>query len=129
MLRAHATDVGAWEKFQFCYDKRTTFWSILSDANGRWAVTQLDYPGLVDKYMLRANATGIGLWEQYRIFCITGGNGAFEIESAASDRYVAAELGFKGKTMACCVLGQTRWARGRSSFPSPPVSDSCAQFV
>ena len=97
MLRAHATGVGPWEKFQFCYDKRTNFWSILSDANGRWAVTQLDYPGLVDKYMLRANATGIGLWEQYRIFRITGGNGAFEIKSAASDRYGAAELGFKGK--------------------------------
>jgi hypothetical protein len=47
--------------------------------------------------MLRANATGIGLWEQYRIFCISGGNGAFEIYSAASDRYVAAELGLKGK--------------------------------
>ena len=96
MLRAHATGVGPWERFQFCYDKRTNFWSILSNANGRWAVTQLDYP-FGDKYMLRANATGIGLWEQYRIFCISGGNGAFEIYSAASDRYVAAELGLKGK--------------------------------
>ena len=25
MLRAHATGVGPWERFQFCYDKRTTF--------------------------------------------------------------------------------------------------------
>lgn len=73
------------------------FWSILSNANGRWAVTQLDYPGLVDKYMLRANATGIGLWEQYRILCISGGNGAFAIQSAANERYVTAALDRTGK--------------------------------
>jgi hypothetical protein len=96
MLRANATRVGPWEKFQFCYDKSTNYWSILSNANGRWAVTQLDYP-FDDQYMLRANATGIGPWEQYRIFCISEGNGAFAIKSAASDRYVTAALDRKGK--------------------------------
>jgi hypothetical protein len=97
MLRANATHVGAWEKFQFCYDKSTNFWSIRSNANNRWVVTQLDYP-FRDQYMLRAaNATGIGLWEQYRILCISGGNGAFAIQSAANERYVTAALDRTGK--------------------------------
>jgi hypothetical protein len=97
MLRANATHVGAWEKFQFCYDKSTNFWSILSNANNRWVVTQLDYP-FRDQYMLRAaNATGIGLWEQYHILCISGGNGAFAIQSAANERYVTAALDRTGK--------------------------------
>jgi hypothetical protein len=96
MLRANATHVGAWEKFQFCYDKSTDFWSILSNANGRWAVAELDYPAR-DQYMLRANATGIGPREQYRIFCISGTQGAFTIKSAANERYVTAALDFTGK--------------------------------
>jgi hypothetical protein len=96
MLRAHATAVGPWEKFQFCHDKATNLWSIFSNANHRWVATQLDYPGR-DKYMLRAQATGIGPWEQYHMTCVVGGKGKFVIYSYASKRYVAAELNYTGK--------------------------------
>ncbi len=96
MLRAHATAVGPWEKFQFCHDKATNLWSIFSNANHRWVATQLDYPGR-DKYMLRAQATGIGPWEQYHMACVVGGKGKFVIYSYASKRYVAAELNYTGK--------------------------------
>jgi hypothetical protein len=96
MLRAHATHVGPWEKFQFCRDKATNLWSIFSNANDRWVVTQLDYPSR-DKYMLRANATSIGPWEQYYVACVVGGNGKFVIYSFASKRYVTAQLDYTGK--------------------------------
>jgi hypothetical protein len=96
MLRARATTVGAWEEHQFCIDKLTRCcWSIFTNANGRWATTEIDYSGR-DKDMLRARATSIGAWEQYRILCIKEEPGAFEIYSTASHRYVAAELGYKG---------------------------------
>ena len=35
MLRAHATGVGPWERFQFCNNRGTNLWSIYSNANGR----------------------------------------------------------------------------------------------
>jgi hypothetical protein len=96
MLRARATTVGAWEEHQFCIDKLTRCcWSIFTNANERWASTEIGYPGR-DKDMLRARATSIGPWEQYRILCIKEEPGAFAIYSTASDRYVAAELGYKG---------------------------------
>ena len=96
MLRARATTVGAWEEHQFCIDKLTgCCWSIFTNANGRWASTEIDYSGR-DKDMLRARATSIGAWERYRIVCIEEEPGTFAIYSTASDRYVAAELGYKG---------------------------------
>jgi hypothetical protein len=98
MLRARADTVGPWERYQFCsLDGFGLRWSIFTNANGRWASTEINYGG-PDRNMLRARATSIGPWEQYRIYCIDPEDrpGAFAIYSTASDRYVAAELGYKG---------------------------------
>src|SRR5437899_1906957 len=34
MLRARATAIGPWEKFDLCYDSTSAYWYIVSDANG-----------------------------------------------------------------------------------------------
>jgi hypothetical protein len=96
MLRARATTLGAWEEHQFCIDKLTRCcWSIFTNANARWATTQIDDSGK-DKDMLRASATGIGPWERYRIYCIKDEPGAFEIYSTANHRSVTAQLNYTG---------------------------------
>ena len=123
MLRARATTVGAWEKHQFCYDEHTKIWWIFTNANGRWASTEMNYSGN-DKYMLRARAESIGLYEQYRIDCIKESLGrSRSTQPQAADTWQP-NLTTRVMTMACCVPGQARWARGRNSFPSSTVSSN-----
>lgn len=97
MLRARATHVGPWEEHQFCHERGTNYWSIFTNANDRWAITQINYRGpKIYQNMLRADARSIGPWEQYQILCIAGTHGSFVIWSPVARRFVAAELGYKG---------------------------------
>ena len=95
MLRAHATGVGPWERFQFCYDKRTNVWSILSNANGRWAVTSWTIR-LVTNTCFAPTPQGSGYGSSTASSASLETMGRSRSTPAASDRYVAAELG-KGK--------------------------------
>lgn len=110
MLRARAHHLGKWEEFEFCYDRANNAWSIRSEANDKWVVTQMDYPN-PDKYMLRAHAAAIGPWERYHMYCVQGDPTKFEIYSLASKRYVAAELNYTGKDKGML--------RARSDRPGP----------
>ncbi|MEV6487598.1 hypothetical protein AB0M20_03010 [Actinoplanes sp. NPDC051633] len=87
MLRARATAIGPYERFEICYATATRF-SIRSWANGRWVSAELGYTG--SRYgMLRARATSIGPWERF--------NSTFsEIQSDENRRWVSAELGYSG---------------------------------
>jgi hypothetical protein len=87
MLRARATAIGPWERFEICYTTYTNF-SIRSLANFRWVSVELGYTG--SRYaMLRARAGSIGPWEKF--------NSTFgEIQSDANRRWVSAELGYAG---------------------------------
>jgi hypothetical protein len=96
MLRARATHLGPWEEHQFCRERGTNYWSIFTNANQRWAITQINYLG-ADKGMLRAQATSIGPLEEYWILCVHGEAGSFAIWSPAAEQFVTAELGFKGE--------------------------------
>src|SRR4051794_36847824 len=63
LLRARATKVGPWEKFE-CVTTGTNQWAIRSRANGRYVTAELGYSG--DLYgVLRARATTIGVRERF----------------------------------------------------------------
>jgi hypothetical protein len=97
LLRASATHVGPWEEHQFCHQRGTDYWSIFTNANQRWAITQINYRGpKVYQNMLRADARSIGPWERYQILCIAETHGSFVIWSPVARRFVAAELAYKG---------------------------------
>jgi hypothetical protein len=89
MLRARASSVGPWERFEICYSSvALTHFSFRSLANGRWVSAELGYTG--SRYaMLRARATSIGPWEKFF---------ANEIQSEANGRWTSAELGYTGAT-------------------------------
>ncbi len=69
MLRARATSLGPWEKFDIVrYGPNGNMYYIRSKANGRYVSVELGYTGI--KYaMLRARATSIGSWEKILISC------------------------------------------------------------
>jgi hypothetical protein len=88
MLRARATSIGPWERFEICYTTTYgTHFSFRSLANGLWVSAELGYGGSLYG-MLRARAGSIGSWEKFY-----GGN---EIQSEANWKWVSAELGYGG---------------------------------
>jgi len=96
MLRARASTIGAWERFEICQNFGSVpggaiFWtSLKSLANNRYVSADWNQSGSLDG-MLRAGwATSIGPWEQFQ--WDTGNVGDAEILSLSSMYYVSAEL-------------------------------------
>ncbi|MEV6487597.1 hypothetical protein AB0M20_03005 [Actinoplanes sp. NPDC051633] len=88
MLRARATAIGPYERFEICYLSTDNYnFSLRSLANNRWVSAELGYTG--SRYaMLRARATSIGPWEKF--------SGYAEIQNSGNHRWVSAELGYSG---------------------------------
>lgn len=67
MLRARASTVGPWERYQIICLNNSGNFAIRSKANGRYVSTEFGYTG--ERYeMLRARATVVGGWENYYYF-------------------------------------------------------------
>jgi len=97
MLRARATAIGPWEKYDLCYDYTGSFWFIVSDANAKDVSAELGYSG-GNYAMLRARASAVGPGEKYSLYCTTAG--ALLIKSNANGLWVSAELGYAGSDYA-----------------------------
>jgi len=88
-LRARASTVGSWERFEFCWGENQTAFnlSIRSLANGKWVSAELQYTGPLYA-MLRARASRIGPWETF--------NAALGIRNTVNWKWVTAELQYTG---------------------------------
>jgi hypothetical protein len=89
MLRARASTVGSWERFEFCWgvNGNDANLAIRSLRNGKWVSAELGYGG--GRYgMLRARADRIGPWETF--------NGALGLRNVTNWKWVSAELGYGG---------------------------------
>lgn len=94
MLRARATTVQGWERFQIVGDCRASpGCAIKALANNRYVSAEKTYSG-ADNGMLRARATAVGTWERFRLSgdCMTG----CALKAAANSRYVSAERSYTG---------------------------------
>ena len=70
MLRARASTVGPWERFEFCWGVggNDANLAIRSVYNGKWVSAELGYGG--GRYgMLRARASSYGPWEYFTNCC------------------------------------------------------------
>ena len=104
MLRARATTVGPWEKFDFCYDSTQGWWAISSDANGRYVTAQFGYAG-ASFGELTASSTGIGPDQKWLLSCVSAGPFGPQIffvviQAQTNLNYVSAELGYTGADYA-----------------------------
>jgi hypothetical protein len=95
MLRARATDAGAWEDYGVCRDENNGLTYIWSTANGLYVSAELGYGG-ANYGMLRARATSIGPWESWHTPVDPCGDCDTYFYMAANQRYVSAELGCSG---------------------------------
>ena len=93
-LRARATEVGPWEKFQ-CVAVSTNQWAIRSRANGKYVSVELGYSGALRD--CSGTNTAVGAWEK---FTINTGGSNFALKSSANNDYASAELGYGGTTHA-----------------------------
>ena len=94
MLRARATTVGAWERYQ-CIALGSDKWAIESRANQQYTSAELGYKG--SSYgMLRARSARIGSWETYTLTPVSSCS-CMAIR-AANSKFVSAELGNTGST-------------------------------
>lgn len=94
MLRARATAVQSWERFQISGNCRSSSGcAIRSLANGRYVSAEKEYSGS-DNGMLRARATAVGTWERFTLSgdCTTG----CALRALANGRYVSAERSYTG---------------------------------
>jgi len=103
MLRARATTIGPWEKYDLCYDSTGGYWYIVSDANGLYVSAEFGYPG--DTYaMLRARSTSVGPWEKFTLTCHVYPFGPqteyLTIQSQVNGNYVSTELSYTGSNYA-----------------------------
>jgi hypothetical protein len=104
MLRARATTVGPWEKFDFCDDLTQGWWAISSDANGLYVTAQFGYAG-ASFGELTASSSSIGPDQKWLLSCIlgppVGPQIAFVLIQAQTNlNYVSAELGYTGANYA-----------------------------
>jgi hypothetical protein len=89
-LRARATAVGPWEKYDLCFDSSDGTFQLFALGNSRWVSAELGYAA-PNTGELRARATAVGPWERFFI----DDHGSFiTLTSAANRRLVSAELGF-----------------------------------
>lgn len=94
MLRARATAIGTWERFQIVGNCRVLpGCAIRALANGRYVSAEKLDPG-AQNGMLRARATTIGTWERFIVKgdCTTG----CALLARANNRYVSAERDYSG---------------------------------
>jgi hypothetical protein len=94
MLRARATAVQGWERFQIVGNCRASSGcAIRALANGRYVSAERAYTG-IDNGMLRARATTVGTWERFKLSgdCMTG----CALLALANNRYVSAERSYTG---------------------------------
>jgi len=97
MLRARASVVGPWERYNLCNFVNTANWFIVSQANGLAVSAELGYSG--GSYaMLRARASAVGPWEQFAVR--DNGDGSVSLLSLANGLWVSAELGYSGGNYA-----------------------------
>jgi len=89
MLRARASSVGPWERFEFCWGVQNNpgYLAIRSIANGKWVAAELGRTGN-DYGMLRARSTSIGPWETF--------SGLTGLRNTTNWKWVTAELGQTG---------------------------------
>jgi hypothetical protein len=93
LLRARATAVGAWERFEVCFNGSNS--TIRSLANNRYVSAELGWGG--NSYgLLRARATVVAAWERFS-FASCGAD-CVTIRSTANGRLVSAELGWGGNS-------------------------------
>jgi hypothetical protein len=90
MLRARATKIGPWEKYDICFDDVSHVYFIKSRASGLWVSAELGYTGALEG-LLRARASSRGSWE--RFIGITHEE-VWNFRSAPRFHYVSAELGY-----------------------------------
>lgn len=100
MLRARATTVGPWEKFDFCDDLTQGWWAITSDANGLYVTAQFGYAG-ASFGELTASSSIIGPFQKWVLSCIPGPPVSphinwVAIQAQTNLNYVSAELGYTG---------------------------------
>jgi hypothetical protein len=93
MLRARATTIGPWEKFDICDDTTAGYWYIASSDNLDYVSAELGYTG-ANYAMLRARATSVGPWEKFTVACDSAGQLVFI--SQANALAVSTELGYSG---------------------------------
>jgi hypothetical protein len=89
MLRARASRVDRWERFEFCWgtDTQGCNLSIRSLANGLWVSSEQNYTG-ANYGMLRARAAVPDRWETF--------NGCLGLRNIVNWKYVSAELNYAG---------------------------------
>jgi hypothetical protein len=93
MLRARATAVGPYERFNYCWDS-AGFAAFQSRANGKWVAAEMDNVG--SSYaMLRARSNSIGNWEK---FTYVNENGNFYFQSLSNSRWWRAESLYSGSS-------------------------------
>jgi hypothetical protein len=128
MLRARATTIGPWEKFDFCYDATQGWWAISSDANGLYVTAQFGYAG-ASFGELTASSSSIGPYQKWLLSCIPGSPVGPQIEfvtirAQTNLNYVSAEIGYTGAS-----YGMLR-ARAATAGPWEeyfnPSEDLCA---
>src|SRR5579859_2547054 len=104
MLRARATTIGPWEKFDFCYDATQGWWAISSDANGLYVTAQFGYAG-ASFGELTASSSIIGPYQKWVLGCVPGSPVGPQIEfvtiqAQTNLNYVSTEIGYTGASYA-----------------------------
>ena len=104
MLRARATTIGPWEKFDFCHDVTQGWWAISSDANGLYVTAQFGYPG-ASFGELTASSSIIGPYQKWVLGCVPGSPVGPQIEfvtiqAQTNLNYVSTEIGYTGASYA-----------------------------
>jgi hypothetical protein len=101
MLRARASSVGPWEKFDILDLGYPTV--AIRGVNGLYVSAEVGYSRTDPLYgMLRARASTIGPWEQYKLgdsFQYGSGDVKYTIK-AVNGLYVSTELGYTGNEYA-----------------------------
>lgn len=93
MLRARASIIGPYERFQYCWYSAGYF-TLKSLANGRFVSAELSYTGSTYA-MLRARAYSIGSWER---FTYINNSGVWWWRNQGNSRWVRAEVSYAGSS-------------------------------
>jgi hypothetical protein len=94
-LRARATAVGPWERFELCFFRDGTVDLASADSN-RLVSAEVGWAGS-DRGTLRARATQSGPWERYILAYYSSPEAvALYSPSSAAGAYVSAEFGWAG---------------------------------
>jgi hypothetical protein len=108
MLRARASSVGPWERFEFCWRVQNNpgYLAIRSLTNGKWVAAELGRTGK-DYGMLRARSTSIGSWETF--------SGLTGLKNTTNLKWVLRSLVKQAPEMLCCGPAPIAMAPGSTS--------------